>query len=147
MRQTLSGCRCISADCPEWNGGSNQKRRSVGNSAFMRISAIRNLSSKVTPTKPRPRQIANSRTRAVGRDHPSGIERVRTVRRVDGQRCAIVALLDTGDAIAPAQIDIRQFQRTIDQRLLQIILLKIDEGRHLVAVFRQQIEGIERVRP
>ncbi len=62
MRQTLSGWRCISADWPVWNDGSNQKRRSVGIFAAILMSAIRNLSSKVTPEN-----FSPSRSRVVER--------------------------------------------------------------------------------
>ena len=57
----------------------------------------------------------------------------------------IVALVEADDLVAPAQIDLRQFAGAIDEKGFGVILLQIDEGRHLVAVFRQQVEAVEHV--
>src|SRR5246127_4879295 len=54
MRQISSGCLCRSAERPAWNGGSNQNQRSVGNSAVILTSAIRNWSSNTCPAKSAP---------------------------------------------------------------------------------------------
>ena len=68
---------------------------------------------------------------------------VRPVRRVDGQPCAIVEAVEAKEPVFPAQIEIFQLERTIDQCLFQIELLQIDESGHLVPLLRQQIERIE----
>ena len=47
------------------------------------------------------------------------------------------------DSVAPAQIDAGQFLHAVDQIGFGVILLQVDEGRHLVAVFRQQVELVE----
>ncbi len=54
MRQMSSGCLCSSAERPAWNGGSNQNQRSVGNSAVIFTSAIRNWSSNTWPANSAP---------------------------------------------------------------------------------------------
>ena len=52
-------------------------------------------------------------------------------------------MFERGHLVAPAQVDVRQLPDAIDQIGLGIELLQVDEGRPLVAVFRQQIELIE----
>ena len=63
MRQMSSGCLCSSAERPAWNGGSNQNQRSVGNSAVIFTSAIRNWSSNTCPENSAP-TICRSEERA-----------------------------------------------------------------------------------
>src|SRR4051812_35410479 len=57
----------------------------------------------------------------------------------------IVALVDAADLVLPAQIYAVDLAGAVDQRLFEMILLQIDEGRHLVAGFRQQVERIDEV--
>src|SRR6202035_4730106 len=54
------------------------------------------------------------------------------------------AAIEADQAIAPAQLEMLQLLRPIDQRLFQIKLLQVDEGGHLVPLLRQQIEGEEK---
>ena len=72
-----------------------------------------------------------------------GVQSVRPVRRVDGQHHAIVALLEAGDPVAPAQVDGGKLADAIDQIGLCIILLQIDEGWPLVTFLGQEIELVK----
>ena len=81
--------------------------------------------------------------RTVASDHELRVQLVRTVRGLDGQRNGVIALLEGGHLIAPAQVDVRQFTDTVDEIGLGIELLQIDEGGPLMALFRQQVELIE----
>ena len=83
------------------------------------------------------------RARTIGGNEPIGVEPVRPVRRVDGQARTVIAAIEADEPVLPAQIEIFQLERAIDQRLFQIELLQIDEGGHLVPLLRQQIERIE----
>jgi hypothetical protein len=51
-------------------------------------------------------------------------------------------LLQAYDLVAPTQVDRGDLPGTLDERAFQQILLEIDEGRHLVPAFRQQVERI-----
>ena len=138
-----SGCLCNSAERPAWNGGSNQNQRSVGNAAVILTSAIRNWSSNTWPANSAP-TICRSDERAPSQaTTKSACEPVRTVRRLDRQHHMVVALLQSGHLVAPAQVDRRQFLHPVDQIGLGIELLQVDEGRPLVALLRQQVELIE----
>ncbi len=86
-------------------------------------------------------QAARGRARAVGGDHPIGVELVLAVRRFHAQAHAIIARRHADDTVLPAQIDARQGLRALDQILLDVILLQVDEGREMMAAVGQQIEG------
>ncbi len=90
-------------------------------------------------------KAAQRRTRAVAGDDKIGLQMITAVRRLDGENDVIVALLQPDHLVAPAQIGLRQFPDAIDQKRLGIVLLEIDERRHLVAVVRQQVELVEQV--
>ena len=55
----------------------------------------------------------------------------------------VVALLERGHLVAPAQVDRGKLADAIDQIGLGIELLQVDEGRPLVALLRQQVELVE----
>ena len=55
----------------------------------------------------------------------------------------IVALFEPDHLVAPAQVDGGKLLDAIDQIGLGIELLQVDEGRPLVALFRQQVELVE----
>jgi hypothetical protein len=52
-------------------------------------------------------------------------------------------LLEATHLVAPANVEIGQFRGACDKCVLKIILLQVDEGRHLVPILGQQIESIE----
>ena len=87
-----------------------------------------------------PEQIARGRARAVGGDQPVGVERVGPIVGGDGQPHMIVARGDADELVLPAQVDGVDLADAIAQSLLEIILLQIDEGRHLVPGLGQQVE-------
>ena len=53
--------------------------------------------------------------------------------------------LDADAFVLEAQIDVRQLLAALIEVLLDIVLLKIDEGRHLVPAFGQQVELVEQL--
>lgn len=67
---------------------------------------------------------------------------IRPVRRFDRQLGVVVMLSKRRHLVAPAQIDLRQLLNTADQKCLGVVLLQIDEGRHLMAGLRQQVEAV-----
>ena len=90
-------------------------------------------------------QTTQRRARTVACDDIIRLQMIAAVRRIDGENGMIVALLQPDNLVAPTQVDLRQLADAIDQKCFGIILLQIDEGRHLVTVFRQQIELIEQL--
>ena len=111
----------------------------------MRTSAIRNLSSNVTPAKSRPSRLrtverapsAAMSQSASSRYSPSGVSIVSRTPSLRRSR-PTTRLLQRSSRFL-------QLQRAVDQRLFQIKLLQIDEGGHLVPVLRQQVEGEQKV--
>ncbi len=85
------------------------------------------------------------RARAVAGDQPVGRQIVGPVGRLDRERGMVAMVLDCDNAIAPAQIDFGAIPHPVDQMLLDVILLEINEGRHLVAALRQEVESVELV--
>ena len=57
--------------------------------------------------------------------------------------CAVVARLDAAHLVAPADVDRVELGGALAQELLEVILLQVDEGGHLVPVLRQEVEAIE----
>ena len=95
------------------------------------------------PREFRAHHLPQRRARAVAGDDEIGLDPVRTIRRLDRQRDMVVALLQRGHLVAPAQIDRGQFLHPIHQIAFGIELLQVDEGGPLVSRFRQQVELIE----
>ena len=58
----------------------------------------------------------------------------------------VVALLQCGHFVAPAQVDRRKLLDAIHQIGFRIELLQIDEGGPLMPLFRQQVELIKQRR-
>ena len=146
MRQISSGCLCSRADWPAWKGGWNQNQRSVGKSACILTSAIRNLSSKASPTKSspsRPRVGERAPSQATTQSASSAVV---AIGRRDGQRRAVIRAAATPVSRFDQRRSISGFcQRRVDQRRLDIVLLEVDEGRLLVAGLGQQVEAVERL--
>ena len=139
-----SGCLWRSADCPEWKGGSNQNQRSDGKSAFISTSAMRKRSSKASPAKSRPQRRADGRAGAVAGEKIVGLERIGPVRRLERGTDAVRPAIQRDQPVLPSQIDeIREIGAALDQILLDVVLLEIDEGRHLVAGLGQEVEGVD----
>ena len=65
--------------------------------------------------------------------------------RLDRERGAVVAAFNSDHLVAPADVEIGQLRRALHERMLEIILLEIDEGRHLVPVLGQKIEGVKQL--
>ncbi|EWG99721.1 hypothetical protein Q427_23380 [Halomonas sp. BC04] len=66
------------------------------------------------------------------------------VFRADQHLAALGAAVDLGHLVLPAQVDpLGELVGTIDQILLEVVLLQVDEGRHAVALFRQQVEVVD----
>ena len=84
----------------------------------------------------RARSSARRRRRSPSRRRSgSGPSGVSTVRRAPSLRCSRPTTRLLQRRSMPVDL-----ARAVDQRLLQIELLEIDEGRHLVAFLRQEIE-------
>ncbi len=89
-----------------------------------------------------PHQFANRTVRAVRRHHITAAQRIFPVRRFDRKRdvgvlaagCAI--LLQTHHLALPANLEIRQFARSLQQIAFHVVLLKIDESRPVVTALR-----------
>ena len=86
---------------------------------------------------------AQARTRAVTGDHVIGGDGIGTFRRVDRQTHMVVRGLQAYDLITPAQINPRHLGDALAQEFFGVILLQIDEGRHFVPAFRQEVEAID----
>ena len=65
------------------------------------------------------------------------------IRCLDLDADVIALLRDRGDLVAPAHVDLGQLADTVDQESLGVILLQVDEGRHLVTRLGQQVEAID----
>src|SRR5262249_15878761 len=75
-------------------------------------------------------------------DEPLCLEIVASVRRVDGDSHVLGRLSDADDLVPPAQLDeAGEVAAALHQILLDIILLEVDEGRHLMAGLGQASEG------
>jgi hypothetical protein len=81
--------------------------------------------------------------RTIAGDDVLRVHAIGAFGRVDRQRDGIVALLQRRYLVAPAKVDLGQVRDAIDEIGFRVILLEVDEGRPLVAVFRQQIELVE----
>ena len=68
---------------------------------------------------------------------------VGAVRRLDPEFRMIRVRRDADHAVLPAQMETRHAKCAVDQHLLDMELLEIDEGRHLVPGFRQEVEGVK----
>ena len=92
-----------------------------------------------------PQHVAQGGFRAVAGDQPVRVDLVGALRRLDGQPDALGLAVDRGHLVAPAQVDARQFRDPLHQIELGVILLQVDEGRHLVAVLGQEVELVHEV--
>src|SRR3954452_8886884 len=89
-----------------------------------------------------PDQPAQAGARTIAGDHIICGKRVGAFRRLDRQPYMIVGRLQADDFVAPAQIDLRHGGNAFAQEFLGVILLQIDEGRHFVPAFGQEIEAV-----
>ena len=87
--------------------------------------------------------LPQRRSRAVAGDDIVRAQPIGPVRRLDRQHHMVVALLQPGHLVAPAQVDRGKLLHAIHQIGLGIELLEVDEGGPLVALLRQQIELIK----
>lgn len=86
---------------------------------------------------------AHRAARTVGRDHVAGAQGIGAVGRVDGERHAIGILRESGHLVLPAQFEVGQRLRALDQEPFHVILLQVDEGRAPMAGFGQQVEAVQ----
>ena len=74
---------------------------------------------------------AQGRARAVGGDHPIGLELVGAVGRLDGEGHAVVA---RGEApltrLRQRRFEPVELRGALHQEMLEVVLLEVDEGRH-----------------
>ena len=86
---------------------------------------------------------ADGAARAIGGDQPVRPDRVIAVGRTDAQRDAVGLRLDADDFAAPAQLGLSKLAQAFDQKLLDPVLLQVDEGRAAVALSWQQVEFVD----
>ncbi len=98
---------------------------------------------KNTPLALQPQHLPRGRACAVAGHQPLRVDLVRALGRVDAEQCAVRAALHRSDLVVPADVDARQLQRTLHQVGLGVVLLKVDEGGALVALFGQQVELVQ----
>ena len=90
-----------------------------------------------------PEQVTNRAARTVGDHQPVAGQLIRAVGRLDGEQHAIVGRLHAGHPVAPAQIECRQAGGARHQRLFEVVLLQVDEGRSPMTGFGEQIETVD----
>ncbi len=95
-----------------------------------------------------PEQAAQRAAGAVGRHDVAAVERIGAVRCFHRQRHGRVrragmALRDADDLVLPADLQVGQLARAVQQEAFGVVLLQVDEGRPLVAAFRQQVEAVD----
>ena len=83
---------------------------------------------------------ADRALRAVGDDEPVGVHAIFPVRGRHGERNPVGVRRHADDAVAPAQVDLRQLGRPFNQELLDVVLLQVDERRPMVSGLGQQVE-------
>src|SRR4029450_6155803 len=76
-------------------------------------------------------------------DSPVAGEPIVTVRRLDAQEHVVLARGDLDHPVPPADRGRRQVGEPSDQDLLEMVLLKIDEGGTAITAVRQQVEGVD----
>ena len=86
---------------------------------------------------------AQAGPRAVAGDHIVRAHSVVAVGCLDREFGVVIVLPQRDHLVAPAQVDVRQLLHPVDQKGFGVILLQIDEGRHLVAGFGQQVELVQ----
>src|SRR5207302_836181 len=87
---------------------------------------------------------ARRAARAVGRQHPQRLELIAAIRRVDFQQHGALRLAQRDELVLPTYLDqVRELCRARHQVVLDIVLLQVDERRHLVTALRQQVEAVE----
>ena len=87
--------------------------------------------------------VATRRTCAVAAHEPVAAQTIGTFRRFDRNRRSVGALLDACHAVAPSEIDGFVFHDGAGKLLLHVVLLQVDEGRHLVPALGQQVELVD----
>jgi hypothetical protein len=170
-RHMPSACLCSSTLWPGWNGGSNQKRRSVermspptlgtscprcppegGASALGRARRRTGIHRDVGDQEAiaehaalglLAQQLAQVGARAVAGGDVGGRQPVVAFGRFHGEHGAVVALLDARHLVVPAQVDERQRSGALHEVALDVVLLQVDEGRPLVAGLGQQVEAVD----
>ncbi len=83
--------------------------------------------------------------RAIGRDDVLGAGHVAPVWRLDFDQHVIALRLNVHHAIAPARVHAAGLEQALDQKLLQKILLQVDERGVLVSFLRKQVEGVQQL--
>ncbi len=89
-------------------------------------------------------QVAQRAAGAVGRDHVVGFDAVAPVRRVDLEPRRRRRRFDADRLVLPAHL-MAERREPVDQRLLEVILLQVDERRPLVAGLGQQVELVRQL--
>ena len=89
-------------------------------------------------------QVAQRAAGAVGRDHVVGFDAVAAMRRIDLDRGTVLAGFDADRLVLPAH-PVAERREPVDQRLLEVVLLQVDERRPLVARLRLQVELVRQL--
>ena len=88
-------------------------------------------------------QATAGRARAIAAHQPVAAQAIRTSGCLDRNKNAIVVAVETYHLVAPAQIDLWTLRHAFDQEFLDVVLLQIDEGRHLVPALWEQVELVD----
>ncbi|MBK9605225.1 MAG: hypothetical protein IPO58_01920 [Betaproteobacteria bacterium] len=146
IRRISSGCLCSNADEQRWNGRSKQNQRSVRNVAAATpcifTSAIQEPVMEHWPLRTPSRPSSAPGCRAVAGDSDKSARTACMGRRgLDGERRVVVALLHSGDAFAPAQVD-AVARQGLELEVLGVVLPGVDEGGPACpASLKQQVES------
>ena len=89
--------------------------------------------------KLQPQHPAQGAAGAVTGDHPIGLKRIAAIGGFHRQHRMIGLAVNRDHLVFPAQINVQRYG-AVDQILLDVILLQVHEGGHLVAVFGQKVK-------
>ena len=90
-----------------------------------------------------PEQVPHWAACAVGDHQPVAVQLIGAVGRVDGEPHAVIGGLNAGHAVSPAQIERGQACGARHQRLFEMVLLQVHEGRSAMTRFGKQVEAID----
>ena len=95
---------------------------------------------KEVPGKVGTRHAPGVAVGTVGGNQPGSFHFKNAIRCFDGQSSVVTVLLQAGQLVLPAQVHQGRGCAGCDQLFLQVVLLQVDHGRHLVSGLGQQVE-------
>jgi hypothetical protein len=110
-------------------------------SASISMSAIRKRSSKSSHLEGEAEQAAQARAGAVGGEQPARLRDVVAGIGFDPDHGMVAMALEADQPVPEAELDLRVGGAGGDEDRLDRPLRQVDEGRHLVAVLGQEVDG------